>query len=104
MANNKKSDRSVIVATEANNGQTYPLVAGDTVRIELSEGGFVGYYWEVVEAPDSAVIQFDDQGATYTGDLGTHVWTARAVNTGTTRLVLRRQPDGLLYTLTFQVS
>ncbi|ARU61114.1 hypothetical protein CBW65_08675 [Tumebacillus avium] len=94
----------VIVATEASNGMVYTLDVGDVVRIELEEGGFVGYYYRVNEEPDPAVINFTDEGATYTGSLAKRVFTAEAIAAGTTSVVLERSPDGLIYTLTFQVS
>lgn len=94
----------IYVANENDNGKTYQLavLTNDRVRIELEEGGFAGWYWEVVSEPDAAVIRFSDQGTTYNGSLGTHVWTCDAIGQGTTGVELKRS-DGLVYTLTFQV-
>jgi inhibitor of cysteine peptidase len=82
----------MLLLTEADNGRTAEMRAGDTVRISLPENASTGYRWAIDHVDGGAVEATGSEpqySSTAVGSGGRAVFTFAAKQAGNSELVLK---------------
>jgi inhibitor of cysteine peptidase len=86
---------AIVTLTDAYNGQTIPLIAGDTLVVRLDANPSTGYTWEakdldpqMLEQVGEPVFESADTPPDLVGAGGTLVLTFKVLQSGTTALTL----------------
>ena len=79
--------------------QLITVGAGETFDLVLPSNPSTGFHWEIVEEMDASVVELVDQEyiaeqPVLPGSGGVDVWTMRAVNPGSTTIMLGYYPPG----------